>query len=138
MKIYVLAVVLDILTTVVILEMTTHGMLPLDCAILAAQCGQNTFHSFCLSANTLVTHSFNGLFFRTTWVNRHQKGRTILDLMKQEMLGGSGISWTICKSFAPHFRQITKPAPHYSYFFTGQMHFLMPNQQCQSTEGAKC
>jgi len=28
------------------------------------------------------------------------------------------------------------PAPHYSIvFFTGQMPFLLPNQQCQSTEG---
>ena len=27
---------------------------------------------------------------------------------------GSGISWTICKSFAPYSRQITMPAPHHS------------------------
>jgi len=33
-------------------------------------------------------------------------------LMKQQMMGGSGISWTICKLFAPHSRQITMPAPH--------------------------
>jgi len=50
-------------------------------------------------------------------------------------MGGNGISWTICKSFAPHSRQITTPVPHHSIFFTGQMLFLMPNQQCQSTEG---
>jgi len=54
--------------------------------------------------------------------------------MKQEMMGGSGISWTICKSFAPHSRQITMPTPHHSVF-TGQMPFLPPNQQHQSTEG---
>jgi len=30
--------------------------------------------------------------------------------------GGSGISWTMCKSFAPHFRQTTMPTPHYSIF----------------------
>ena len=47
---------------------------------------------------------------------------------------GSGISWTICKSLAPHFRQITTPAPHRS-FFTGRMLFLASNQQCQSTKG---
>jgi len=43
--------------------------------------------------------------------------------MKQEMMGGSGsdISWTICKSSAPHSRQITKQ------FFTGRMLFLPPN-----------
>jgi len=37
--------------------------------------------------------------------------------MKQEMTGGSGISWTIYISFAPHSEQI-----------------LPPNQQHQSTE----
>ena len=31
--------------------------------------------------------------------------------------GGCGISWTICKSFAPHFRQITTPAPHHWIFY---------------------
>jgi len=32
-------------------------------------------------------------------------------------MGGSGISWTIFKSFAPCFRQITTPVPHYSVFY---------------------
>ena len=41
----------------------------------------------------------------TTWVSRHQKGKPFWILLKQEMTGGSGISWTICKSFAPHKRQ---------------------------------
>jgi len=39
--------------------------------------------------------------------------------MKQDMMGwqtGSGISWTICKSYAPHSRQITTPVPHHSQF----------------------
>jgi len=31
--------------------------------------------------------------------------------------GGSGISWTICKSFAPRSRQITTPIPHHSVFY---------------------
>jgi len=48
--------------------------------------------------------------------------------------GGSGISWTICKSFAPCSRQITMPVPHHSGF-TGRMPFLPPNQQRQSTGG---
>jgi len=48
--------------------------------------------------------------------------------------GGSGISWTICKSFAPCSRNLTTTVPHYSVF-TGRMPFLPPNQQCQSTEG---
>ena len=47
---------------------------------------------------------------------------------------GSGISWTICKQSAPRFRQITTPTPHHSVF-TGQILFLLPNQQRQSIEG---
>ena len=47
---------------------------------------------------------------------------------------GSVISRTICKQSAPHFGQITTPTPRHS-IFTGQMLFLMTNQQCQSTKG---
>jgi len=52
--------------------------------------------------------------------------------MKQEMMGGSGISWTmqvICISF-----QTIMQVPHQSVF-TYRMLFLPPNEQCQSTEG---
>ena len=49
---------------------------------------------------------------------------------------GSGIACTMCKQPAPRSGQITTPKPHYSVF-TGQMLFLTPNQQCQSTEGNK-
>ena len=52
------------------------------------------------------------------------------------MLGfwdGTGISWTICKQSAPRSsRQITTPTPNHS-IFTDRM--LLPNQQCQSSEG---
>ena len=54
-------------------------------------------------------------------------------LLKQETVSGSGISWAICIS-APRPRQITIPTSHHSVF-TGQMPFLPPNQQRQSTEG---
>ena len=72
----------------------------------------------------------------TTRVSRYQKGKTRkvktnLDLLEQEIVSGSGISWAICKS-APHPRQ---PRQHpTTQFFTGQMPFLSPNQQRQSTE----
>jgi len=56
-------------------------------------------------------------------------------LLEQETVSGSGISWAICKS-APRSRQITTPVPHHSVF-TGQMPFLPPNQQRQSTEGTE-
>jgi len=50
-------------------------------------------------------------------------------------VSGSGISWAICKS-APRSRKITTPGPTIQ-FLAGQMPFLPPNQQCQSTEGIR-
>jgi len=41
---------------------------------------------------------------RTTRVSQYQKGKTNLDLLEQEIVSGSGISWVICKS-APRPRQ---------------------------------
>ena len=63
-----------------------------------------------------------------------RKVKPVWILLKQKTVGGSGISWAICKS-APRSRQTTTPAPHHSYVFTGRMPFLPPNQQRQSTEG---
>jgi len=37
--------------------------------------------------NTTHTHTFNGLFSRTTWVSRHQKGKPFWILLKQEIMG---------------------------------------------------
>ena len=34
--------------------------------------------------------------------------------------GGSGICWTICKSFAPRSRQTTMPVPHHSVFLQAE------------------
>jgi len=68
-----------------------------------------------------------------TQVSRYQKGKTSLDLLEQETVSGSGISWAIRKS-APRLRQITMPAPHHSVF-TGWMSFLLSIHQRQSTEG---
>ena len=62
------------------------------------------------------THLYNGPLSGTTWVSQYQKGKTNLDLLKQEIMCGSGISWAICKS-APCSRQMTMPAPHYSVFY---------------------
>jgi len=45
-----------------------------------------------------------------TRVSRYHKGKTNLDLLEQETVSGSGISWAICKS-ALSPRQITTPAP---------------------------
>ena len=105
---------------------------------------------------TTTLRPFNGLFSGTTRVSRYQKGKTSLNLDEARgdiylfnkeptnvchiahgydgVWGCSGISWTICKQSAPRSRQITTPTPHQSMFM-GQMLFLTPNQQCQSTEG---
>jgi len=48
--------------------------------------------------------------------------------MKQETI------WWQLQSSAPHSRPITMPA-QITQFFTGQMLFMMLNQQYQSTEG---
>jgi len=36
---------------------------------------------------TPLLHPFNGLFSRTTWVSRHQKGKPFWILLEQEMMG---------------------------------------------------
>jgi len=35
----------------------------------------------------LLLHPFYGLFSRTTWVSRHQKGKQLWILLEQEMMG---------------------------------------------------
>jgi len=68
----------------------------------------------------LLLRPFNGLVSRTTWVSRYQKGNISLDLNDAKdgrVMGCSGISWTICKNYAPHSRQITTPTPHHSTFY---------------------
>ena len=77
--------------------------------------------------NTCLTNS------RMTCFIWYEKGKTILDLMRQEMMGfwnGSGMSWTMCKQCALCSRQITTPA-----VFKFRMLLFTPNQQSQSTEG---
>jgi len=52
----------------------------------------------------------------TTQLRRHQKGKTNLDLLQQEIVSGNGISWAICKS-APWPRHTTTPASLHSLFY---------------------
>ena len=53
------------------------------------------------------------LGLRVSW---YQKGKTNLDLLEQEIVHGSIISWAICNS-APRPRQITMPESHHSVFY---------------------
>jgi len=41
----------------------------------------------------------SSILFGTTWVSQQQKGKTNLDLLEQEIVSGSGISW----AYADHF-----------------------------------
>jgi len=41
----------------------------------------------------LLLHPFNGLFSRTTWVNRFQKGKTSIDLNEARVDGVLGWQW---------------------------------------------
>ena len=70
-------------------------------------------------------------FFRATWVNRHQKSKRAW-IKWGKRWWGFGMQWhpldhmqTICTSF--------QTDNHTNSMFTGQMLFLMLNQQCQST-----
>ena len=79
------------------------------------------YHKICGFLTNLAhththTYPFNGPLSGTTRVGRYQKGKTNLDLLKQETVNGNGINWAICKS-APRSRQITTPAPHHSFFY---------------------
>jgi len=77
----------------------------------------------------------NSLFSRITWVSQYQKGKTSLDINDARDDGVWGWQWhqldhmeTICTSLQ------TDNHTNSSSFFRGRMIFLMPNQQCQSTE----
>ena len=80
------------------------------------------------------THPFNGPFSGTTRVSQYQKGKTNLDFTEAR---DSEWQWhqlghmQVCISLQTGNHASTPLLE----FFTGQMPFLPPNQQCQSTEG---
>jgi len=82
------------------------------------------------------THPFNGPFSRTTRVSRYQKGKTNLDFTEAR---DSEWRWhqlghiQVCNSL-----QTDNHARPHHCFFTGQMPFLSPSQQRQSSEGTIC
>ena len=86
-------------------------------------------HDICDHTHTHLTALCPGL---PRWAGT-RKVKPIWILLKQQTVSGSGISWTIYKS-APCSRQITCQHPT-TQFFTGRVPLLLPNQQCQSTEG---
>jgi len=81
------------------------------------------------------THTFNDPFSGTTLVSQYQKGKkTIRILLKQETVSGSGINWAIYKS-APHFKQITMPAPHHSVFLQAGCLSCHPTNSVKALSG---
>ena len=62
------------------------------------------WHIYSVITPITTLHQFNGLFSRTTWVIRYQKGKISPDLNEARdsgVSGRSGIGWTICKQCAP-------------------------------------
>jgi len=74
-------------------------------------------------------------FFQNNLGKLTQEDEPFWILLVQEMMGWElhqlGHMQIICTCS----RQITMPVPHHSSLFTGWMPFLLPNQQCQSTNG---
>jgi len=77
----------------------------------------------------------DGLFSRTTWASRHQKGKPFWILLEQEMIGWQWHQLDhmqfVCTSLQTDNHASTSPLK----VFTGWMPFLPLNQQHQSTEG---
>ena len=95
----------------------------------------------CLLAHLLLQllqllQPFNGLFSRTTWVSRYQKGKTNLDFT-----GARDSEWQwhqlgMCKS-APRSRQITTPATHHSVFLQAGCPSCRPTNSVKALKAQK-
>jgi len=85
-------------------------------------------------AHNSTIPTFNGRFSGTTRISQYQKGKTNLDFTEAR---DSEWQWhqlghmQACISLQTDNHASTPQLK----FFTGRMPFLLPNQQCQSTEG---
>ena len=73
-------------------------------------------------------------FFQENLGRAVPEGLTILDFAEAEMIGWQWYQLNHMQIICTLLQKIMMPAPHRSVF-TGQMLFLLPKQQCQSTEG---
>ena len=71
----------------------------------------------------------NGLFSRTTWVSRHQKGKLFWILLKQEMMGWQWHQMHHMQIICTTLQTDNHASIPSLNFFTGRMLFLTPNQQ---------
>jgi len=96
---------------------------------------QSHFHLFLLHVPIQASNhaaSLNDLHSTSTWAGRYQNSKPFWILMQQEMLEMvvQTRSLTRAQLQSDHHHQNAN-----IQFFTGQMPFLLPSQQCQSTEG---
>ena len=102
------------------------------CVLLRYLCF--VFIPVCIWTPGTHTHTFNGPLSGSTRVSRYQKGKTNLDFTRAR---DSELQWhqlgdmQVCTSLLTDNHASTSLLK----FFTGRMPFLLPNQQCQSTEG---
>ena len=80
-------------------------------------------------------HPSNGLFSRTTWVIRHQKGQSNLDFKKQEMMGWQWHQLDYMQIICTLPRTDNHASTSSVNFLQARCSSWRPNQQCQSTEG---
>jgi len=83
-------------------------------------------------STTLLLHPFNGLFSRTAWITRHQKGKPFWILLEQEMMAWQWHQLDHMQIICTSLQTDSHTVPHHSVF-TGRMPFLPPNQQHWST-----
>jgi len=77
----------------------------------------------------LLLHPFTGLFSRTTWVGRHQKGKPFWMLLDQEMMGWQWHQLDPMQIICTLLQTDNHNSASTTQFFTGRMPFLLPNQQ---------
>jgi len=85
-------------------------MIPLSTSVSTIKQSRNTYN--CFMALLDFVRDYPG---ELTPERKNQENKTNLDLLEQEIVSGSGISWAICKS-PPWPRHITMPASHHSSF----------------------
>ena len=101
--------------------------------------------SFCVDfVHCRITdrHRFNGLYSRTIWVSRQQKNnvKAFRVLMKREMTGCSGISWTmimqvVCTSLQTDNHSSISSLSFLQAGWSSCPDAIQQSLQCQSTKG---
>ena len=85
-----------------------------------------------VSSSSSSSFLFDGEYTRRTWIKPIPEYQTILDLMTHEMLEIAVVQFGTLKICKAPVRSL--PPEYQHEFFTGQMPFLVLNQQCQSIE----